>query len=72
MDDYLAIILNLALCFGSYSFYQYHIHFASEATAYLQQFNEDTHWGSLDNEIDFCLFTARAALPCFLCGAPSH
>ncbi len=70
MDDYLAIILNLALRFGSNGFYQYHIHFASEAAARLQQVNEDTYWGSLDNEIYCRIFAAHATLPCSLCGAP--
>ncbi len=72
MDDYLAIILNLALRFGANGFYEYHVHFASEAAARLQQFNEDTYWGSLDNEISCRIFAACAALPCSLCGAPSH
>ncbi len=72
MDDYLAIILNLALRFGSNGFYQHHIHFASEAAARLQQFNEDTYWGSLDNEIYRRIFAACAALPCSPCRAPSH
>lgn len=46
---YMATILNLALRFGGnvVFFYQYHIYFASEAAAPLQQFNEDTYWGTL-------------------------
>ncbi len=72
LDDYLSIILNLALRFGGSGFYQYHIHFASEAAARLQQFNENTYWGTLDTETYCCIFAARPAQPCPLCGAPSH
>ncbi|XP_053170466.1 uncharacterized protein LOC128354229 [Scomber japonicus] len=72
LDDYMSIVLNLALRFGDFGFYQYHIHFASEAAARLQQFNEVTYWGTLDTETYCRIFAARAAHPCSLCGAPSH
>ena len=72
LDDYLSIILNLALRFGGNGFYQYHTHFASEAAARLSQSNEATYWGTLDNEICCRIFAACAALTCSLCGAPSH
>ena len=51
LDDYLSIILNLAVHFGGNGFYQYHTHFASEAAAHLSQFNKATCWGTLDNKI---------------------
>ena len=72
LDDYLSIILNLALRFGGNGFYQYHKHFASEAAARLSQFNEATYWGTLDNKVYCLIFAARAVLTCSLCGAPSH
>ena len=43
LDNYLSIILNLALCFGSNGFYRYHTHFTSEAAARISQFNEATY-----------------------------
>ena len=61
MDSYMTIILNLALRFGGNGFYLYHIHFASEAAARLQQMNENTDWGSID-EIYCRIFAARQAL----------
>ncbi|XP_061574443.1 uncharacterized protein LOC133441046 [Cololabis saira] len=72
LDDYLSNILNLALRFGGNGFYLYHIHFASEAAARLQQFNEATYWGTLDTELYCRIFAARTALTCSLCGAASH
>eukprot|EP00064_Thunnus_orientalis_P026073 superscaffoldBa00015183_g26537 len=72
LDDYLSIVLNLALHFGRNEFYQYHVHFASEAAARLHQFNEATYWGTLDSELYCRIFAARAALTCTICGASSH
>ncbi|XP_065325568.1 interferon-induced very large GTPase 1-like [Pelmatolapia mariae] len=71
-DSYLTIILDLAFRFGDTGFYQYHIQFASQAAARLQQFNQDTFWGSLDQEIYCHVFPARSSLPCKSCGALSH
>lgn len=68
----MAIILNLALCFGGNGFYQYHTHFASKAAACLYQFNEDTYWCTLNNEIYCRIFAPQAALLCSLCHASSH
>ena len=39
------------LRFGGSRFYTHHVRFSSEAAGRLQQFNEATYWGSLDNEI---------------------
>ncbi len=72
LNDYLSLVLNLALCFSGNSFYQYHIHFTSEAAAHLQQFNEATYWGTMDSEIYCHIFANRPALSCSLCGALSH
>lgn len=68
----MAIILNLALCFGGNGFYQHHTHFASKAAACLYQFNEDTYWCTLNNEIYCRIFAPQAALLCALCHASSH
>eukprot|EP00064_Thunnus_orientalis_P024128 superscaffoldBa00009934_g24404 len=72
LDDYLSLILNLALRFGGNGFYSYHILFASQAAGCLQQFNQDTYWGTLDHELYCRVFAARASLHCEICGAPSH
>lgn len=72
LDDYMSIILDLALRFGGTGFYSYHVQFASQAAGRLQQFNQGTYWGALDAELYCRIFAARAALACDLCGAPSH
>ncbi|KAK7879501.1 hypothetical protein WMY93_033783 [Mugilogobius chulae] len=72
LDDYLSIILDLALRFGGTGFYQYHFVFASQAAARLQQFNQPTFWGTLDAELYCRIFAARTSVSCELCGAPSH
>ena len=48
LDDYLSLILDLALRFGGYGFYTYQFLFASQATECLQQFNRGTYWETLD------------------------
>ena len=60
----MTIILIVALRFGGYGFYLYHINLASEAAARLQQINENTAWGSIDNEIYCRIFAAHQASPC--------
>ncbi|XP_067435007.1 uncharacterized protein [Thunnus thynnus] len=72
LDDYLSLILDLALRFGGNGFYTYHILFASQAAGRLQQFNQGRYWGTLDHELYCRVFAARASLHCETCGAPSH
>ncbi|XP_044217636.1 uncharacterized protein LOC122989025 [Thunnus albacares] len=72
LDDYLSLILDLALRFGGNGFYTYHILFASQAAGRLQQFNQGTYWGTLDHELYCQVFAACASLHCETCGAPSH
>ncbi|KAK0147814.1 hypothetical protein N1851_012504 [Merluccius polli] len=72
LDDYVSLVLDLALRFGGNGFYNYHILFASQAAGRLQQFNQGTYWGTLDTELYCRVFSARASLNCDQCGAPSH
>ncbi|XP_027136074.1 uncharacterized protein LOC113746034 [Larimichthys crocea] len=72
LDDYLSLIIDLALRFGGNGFYSYHILFASQAAERLHQFNQGTHWGTLDIELYCRTFAARPSLHCDQCGAPSH
>ncbi|KAK0142945.1 hypothetical protein N1851_018939 [Merluccius polli] len=58
LDDYVSLVLDLALRFG--------------AAGRLQQFNQGTYWGTLDTELYCRVFSARASLNCDQCGAPSH
>ena len=72
LDNYLSLILDLALRFGGNGFYSYHILFTSQAAGRLQQFNQGTFWGTLDHELYCRVFTARSSLYYEMCGAPSH
>ncbi|KAL0194682.1 hypothetical protein M9458_008254, partial [Cirrhinus mrigala] len=72
LDDYLYIILDMAVRFGGNGFYNYHVFFATQAAGRLQQFNQGTYWGTLDTELYCRIFAARTSLSCELCGAPSH
>ncbi|KAL0148448.1 hypothetical protein M9458_056258 [Cirrhinus mrigala] len=72
LDDYLYIILDMAVRFGGNGFYNYHVFFATQAAGRLQQFNQGTYWGTLDTELCCRIFAARTSLSCELCGAPSH
>ncbi|XP_072306544.1 uncharacterized protein [Eucyclogobius newberryi] len=71
-DSYMTLILDLAIRFSGPGFYQYHILFSSQAAARLQQFNQNTFWGSLDQELYCRIFASRASICCSFCGAPSH
>ncbi|KAL1276499.1 hypothetical protein QQF64_036122 [Cirrhinus molitorella] len=72
LDDYLSVILDMAVCFGGTGFYNYHLLFATQAAGRIQQFNQGTYWGTLDAELYCRIFAARSSLSCELCGAPSH
>eukprot|EP00064_Thunnus_orientalis_P021744 superscaffoldBa00006815_g21912 len=72
LDDYLSIVLEMALRFGGTGFYSYHVHFANQAAGQIQQFNQGTYCGTLDSQLDCCIFAACMSLSCELCGAPSH
>ncbi|CAJ1081151.1 leucine-rich repeat extensin 2 [Xyrichtys novacula] len=72
LDDYLFIILGMALRFGGTGFYSYHVHFANQAAVRIQHFNHNTYWGTLDSELYCQIFAARTSLSCELCRAPSH
>ncbi|KAE8288352.1 hypothetical protein D5F01_LYC12221 [Larimichthys crocea] len=72
LDDYLSLIIDLASRFGGNGFYSHHILFASQAAERLHQFNQGTHWGTLDIELYRRTFAARPSLHRDQCGAPSH
>ncbi|XP_049902504.1 uncharacterized protein LOC126391655 [Epinephelus moara] len=72
LDNYLSIVLDMALRFGGAGFYTNHVHFAAQAAGQLQQQNQGTYLGVLDSEIYCRIFAARSSLFCDLCGAPSH
>eukprot|EP00064_Thunnus_orientalis_P025696 superscaffoldBa00013715_g26105 len=71
LDDYLSLILDLALRFSGNG-YSYHILFASQAAGHFQQFNQGMHWETSDHKLYWRVFAARASLRCEMCGAPSH
>ena len=72
LDEYLALVSELALKYGGSGFYHYHVLFASRAAARLDQRNESTYWGERDNSLFCQVFASRAPLPCLECGAPQH
>ncbi|CAJ1049942.1 leucine-rich repeat extensin 2 [Xyrichtys novacula] len=72
LDDYLSIILDMALCFGSTGFCSYHLHFTNQVANRIKQFNQNTYWGTLDSELYCRIFAARTSLSRELCGAPYH
>ncbi|TNN35532.1 hypothetical protein EYF80_054302 [Liparis tanakae] len=46
LDNYLTLILNLALRFGNNGFYSYHVLFSSEVAGHVQQYNLGAYWGT--------------------------
>ena len=72
LDDYLSLVLDMALRFGGTGFYAYHTHFATQTAGRIHQFNQGTYRGVLDSELYCRIFAARTSLSCNLCGAPSH
>ncbi|KAG9277653.1 endothelial lipase [Astyanax mexicanus] len=72
LDDYLSIILDMAVRYGGSGFYEYHRLFSAQAAARLQQWNIATYWGTLNLELYCRIFAGRPSLSCELCGQPSH
>eukprot|EP00064_Thunnus_orientalis_P025005 superscaffoldBa00011695_g25330 len=64
LDDYLSIVLDMALRFGGTGFYIYHMHFANQAAGLIQQFNQGMYWGTLDSKLYCCIFAACTSLSC--------
>eukprot|EP00064_Thunnus_orientalis_P020767 superscaffoldBa00005897_g20915 len=62
LDDYLSIVLDMALHFGGTGFYSYHVHFANQATGWIQQFNQGIYWGILNSKLYCRIFAARTSL----------
>ncbi|KAL7864646.1 hypothetical protein AOLI_G00160660 [Acnodon oligacanthus] len=54
LDDYLSIILDLAVRFGESGFYEYHHLFSAGTSAHLQHWNISTYWGSRAVLPHFC------------------
>ncbi|XP_067472440.1 uncharacterized protein [Thunnus thynnus] len=65
LDEYLSIVLDMALRFGGTGFYSYHVHFGNQAAGRIQQFNQGTYWGTLDSELYCRIFAAHTSLSVF-------
>lgn len=72
LDDYLSIILDMEVCFGGTSLYNYIYYITTQAAGHLHQFNQETYWGSLDSKLYCRVFAAQSLILCELCGGPSH
>ncbi|XP_049340789.1 uncharacterized protein LOC125804934 [Astyanax mexicanus] len=72
LDDYLSLILDMAIRFGGSGFYEYHRLFSARAAARLTQWNLATFWGAPDLELYCHVFAGRSSLSCSACGGPSH
>ncbi|KAL7845265.1 hypothetical protein AOLI_G00234570 [Acnodon oligacanthus] len=56
LDDYLSIILDLAVHFGGLCSYDYHCLFSLRASPHLQQWNVSMYWGYLDLKLYCSIF----------------
>ena len=72
LDQYMHLVLDMALTYGGNGFYTYHVQFASRAAAILDQRNQAVYWGERDNTLFCQVFASRPPIPCTSCGAPAH
>ncbi len=72
LDNYLAIISDLAINYGGSLFYEYYKSFSAKAAMYIQRFNLKLDWSIVDLELISRHFTGRKSISCSVCGSFSH
>ena len=72
LDNYLAIIADLATTYGGTGFYEYHRSFSAKAAMFIQRFNQRIDWSVQDLGLMSRHFSGRPALSCSICGAFTH
>ncbi|XP_046873720.1 LOW QUALITY PROTEIN: uncharacterized protein LOC124466092 [Hypomesus transpacificus] len=72
LDDYLALIADLALRYGSSLFYEYHKCMSAKAALHLQKWNLRLDWSVKDLDLVSRVFTGHMPISCSVCGSLGH
>lgn len=72
LNDYMAIIAELALSYGGTHFYTYHKLFSAKCAIRLTQWNQISYWGAVDLELHNRVFLGCRNLSCAVCRSILH
>ncbi len=72
LNDYLAIIAELALSYGGGHFFTYHKLFSAKCAVRVAQWNQCPYWGSLDLDLHSRVFLGCRNIACALCRSVAH
>ncbi len=72
LNDYLAIIAELALSYGGGLFFTYHKLFSAKSAVRVAQWNQCPYWGALDSNLHSRVFTGCKNISCVVCRSVDH
>ncbi|XP_059371551.1 uncharacterized protein LOC132109467 isoform X2 [Carassius carassius] len=72
VNDYQAIIAELALSYGGGHFYMYHKLFSAKSAVRVAQWNQRTYWGALDSDLHSRVFLGCKNITCAVCRSVTH
>ncbi len=72
LNDYLAIVAELALSYGGGHFYTYHKLFSAKCAVCVTQWNQCPYWGTLDPDLHNRVFLGCRNITCTLCRSLAH
>ncbi|KAG1927366.1 proline-rich protein 36-like [Pimephales promelas] len=72
LNDYLALIAELALSYGGGHFYTYHKLFSAKCAVRVSQWNQCPYWGALDTDLHSRVFLGCRNISCAVCRSVSH
>ncbi len=72
LNDYLAIIAELALSYGGAHFYTYHKLFSAKCVVRVAQWNQCPYWGALDTDLHNRVFFSCRNISCAVCRSVAH
>ncbi len=72
LNDYLAIVAELALSYGGAHFYTYHKLFSAKCAVRVSQWNQSPYWGALDSDLHNRVFFSCPNISCAVCRSVAH
>ncbi len=72
LNDYLAIIAELALSYGGGHFFTYHKLFSAKCAVRIAQWNQCPYWGVLDLDLHSRVFLGCRNIACAVCRSVAH
>ncbi len=72
LNDYLAVIAELALSYGGGHFFTYHKLFSAKCAVRVAQWNQCTYWAALDLDLHSRVFLGCKNIACAVCRSIAH